>query len=199
MKIFVITGSSGVGKSHLVHELTKQGIYPLEVYTDRVRRPTEVRDADRVFLSPSEFSQISKEFLYWFEFQGNRYGYKRSDIQRLENQGASLCFNIPPIYLPGLLKEMPRAVAIFLTVETENFGMLSERMVKRDISPQDSPQVKIAKMNKIRNRIDLARNEVGEYRDIQQALSANPLSRTFVIRNDQTLYDEVLPYISKIK
>ncbi len=199
MKIFVITGPSGVGKSHLVHELTKQGIYPLEVYTDRVRRPTEGRDADRVFLSPSEFSQTSEEFLYWFEFQNNHYGYKRSDVQRLKNQGSSLCFNIPPIYLPGLLKKIPRAVTIFLTVETENFSMLFERMVRRDISPQDDPLVKIAKMNIIKDRIDFARNGVGDYHMVQQALSANPLSRTFVIRNDKTIYDEALPYISKIK
>ncbi len=199
MNIFVIAGPSGVGKSHLIHELTKRGIYPLEVYTDRVRRPTEKVITDRVYLSRSEFDRAGEEFLYWFEFQGSRYGYKRSDIQRLEQQNNSLCFNITPTHLPELLKVLPRAVVIFLMVKLENFGMLFERMVKREVSLKDSAGVKAVKMNKIRDRLDFARKEVDNYRNIQKVLSGNPLGRIFVVRNNDTLYEEVLPYILKLK
>ncbi len=86
----MITGSSGVGKTHLIHELTSLGIYSLEVYTDRSRRPSEKRTTDRVYLTKKEFISNADEFLYWFEFQGNRYGYKKADIERQKRLNSTI-------------------------------------------------------------------------------------------------------------
>ena len=198
MKIFVITGPSGCGKSHLVNELCQKGVYPLEVYTDRLRRSSETTVTDRVYLTSTEFTNTLGEFLYWFEFQGNRYGYKLFDIETQSAQNKSICFNITPTDLIPLLKKLPHAITIYLSVDINNFDMLFERIIKRELSPTDTKENKDAKVAKIKNRLDYAKKELESFTKIQQELLQNPLSKVFTIIDDTTLYNEVLPYIIKL-
>ncbi len=191
MKIFVITGPSGVGKTHLVNELAKRGIHPLNVYTDRSKRPSEEEITDRVYLSKEEFDIELDGFLYWFEFQGNRYGYKADEIEEQKRIGKSICFNITPTHLRFLIEKLPEAVVIYLHTPKEDFHLLFRRMVERDISQGDSDEVREAKIRSIESRLNFALDEMEKEGDI----GPNPKSRRFLIQGDRVLYDEVIPYV----
>lgn len=191
MKIFVITGPSGVGKTHLVNELAKHGIYPLNVYTDRDKRPSEEEITDRAYLSKEEFDIELNSFLYWFEFQGNRYGYRADEIEEQKKIGKSTCFNITPTHLKFLVEKLPEAVVIYLHTPKEDFHLLFKRMVERDISQGDSDEVRESKIRSIEARLNFALDEMEKEGDI----GLNPESRRFLIKDDKVLYEEVIPYI----
>lgn len=197
MYTFVITGPSGSGKTHLIHELTSLGVYPLEVYTDRKRRPTEKKSTDRVYSTKEEFNSTLSEFLYFFEFQGNRYGYKKSDIEKQRTVGKSICFNIPPSFLPDILDRLPEAIVIYLYVDERHFPMLFDRMLKRDLSERESKSQEKIKVKKIEERLKHAKRELEGLTNIRKAALQNPKSRIFNISNDENLYKEVIPYIKK--
>ncbi|MDO8488314.1 MAG: hypothetical protein Q7S31_03290 [bacterium] len=196
MEIIVISGPSGIGKSHLIAELSRQGVYPLKVYTDRDRRPTESAFSDRVHLSKSAFDNSLQDFLYWFEFQNNRYGYKKSDIDKHRQQNTHIAFNIPASYLPQLLEKIPEAMVIYLNVDG-NFNLIKERMIKRDISPDETEEQKQLKLISIQKRLDFAQKELEKLAQIFSTCFGHPKSKIFTIHNDDTLYKEVIPYILK--
>ncbi|MBN1162928.1 hypothetical protein JXA34_04265 [Patescibacteria group bacterium] len=195
MKIFIVSGPSGVGKSHLINELSQKGLYPLEVYTDRKRRPFEGEITDRVYLTHKEFTDSLADFLYWFEFQGNRYGYKTSDIETNRKKSKSVVFNIPLTFLQDVLDKLPEAVVIHLDVDTDNFNMLYARMVARDLSGDETEDDKNQKLSKIKKRLDFAKKEIEEISDLGFITKHDPLSKVFVVKDNSTLYDEVIPYI----
>ena len=133
--------------------------------------------------------------MYWFEFQGNRYGYKKDDIEKQGKLGRSICFNITPTHLKFLLERLPEAVTIYLNTPVEDFDLLFRRMVERDISSGDSEEDREKKVKKIESRLEFALGEAIDYGEIEKVFSLNPMSRSFVVKDDRTLYEEVLPYI----
>ena len=74
-KLFVISGSSGVGKGTVIKDfLSKHPEFRLSIScTTRGKREGEAHGVNYFFLSPDEFKEcISKdEFLEWAEFSGN--------------------------------------------------------------------------------------------------------------------------------
>ena len=198
MKIIIVTGPSGVGKSRPIRELASLGVYPLEVYTDRLRRPTEDQETDRVYLTAEEFDLVLGDFIYWFEFQGSRYGYKKADIEKQKLAGKSVCFNIPPSFLPEILDKLPEATVVYLHAEEKDFNLLFDRMIARDLSDLDSESVKTAKINKIKQRLDFAKRELDQFEALKKAVFRNSLSRVFEISDDEALYRQVIPYLKKI-
>lgn len=173
-------------------------MYPLEVYTDRLRRPTEDQETDRAYLTEAEFDSGLGEYIYWFEFQGSRYGYKKADIEKQKLAGQSVCFNIPPSFLPEILDRLPEAIVVYLHTEEKDFKLLFDRMAARDLSDLDSESVKTAKINKIKQRLDFAKRELERFEALKKAVFRNPLSRIFEISDDEALYRQVIPYLKKI-
>lgn len=198
MNIFIISGPSGVGKSHLVHELEKIGISSIDVYTDRKRRPTEKDVTDRVYMTKEEFDSILTDFLYWFEFQGNRYGYKLQDITDLRRKKLSASLTIPPSFIEKIMKLLPEGIIIHLHVDEKDFSLLSQRMKYRDISELDSQGEKELKNKKIQNRLDFARDELKVHKKIHKLISRGNKGKIFTITNDESLYAEVIPYIRNL-
>ena len=83
-KLFVISGSSGVGKGTVIKEfLKKHPEFKLSVScTTRGKREGETHGVNYFFLTPEEFQNCIKnnEFLEWAEFSGNYYGTKKSFV-----------------------------------------------------------------------------------------------------------------------
>ena len=198
MEVFAITGPSGSGKTHLIHEITSSGVYPLEVYTDRAQRPSEKASPDRVYLTNREFNSSLKEFLYWFEFQENRYGYKRKDIKRQQKLGKAISFNVVPSFLSNIVNKLPEVIVIYLFVDEEHFPMLFDRMLNRDLSGDENKHQKKFKVKKIEERLKYARRELKELKNIREVASQNPKSRIFNISGDDNIYKEVIPYIKEL-
>lgn len=85
-KIFVITGPVGFGCPNVAEMIgITLGIRQVVLYTTRPRRKNEVNGQEFTFVSPDTFFGAfdREEFLWSAEFQGNFYGMKYVDIERM--------------------------------------------------------------------------------------------------------------------
>ena len=116
--LYVISGSSGVGKGTVIKSfLEKHPDFKLSVScTTRAKRPGEEDGKNYFFLSVDEFELCVKndEFLEWAEFSGNRYGTKKAYVQKCLKEGNNLILEIDTKGALNVKKIMPDAVLIFI-------------------------------------------------------------------------------------
>lgn len=117
-KLFVISGSSGVGKGTVIKEfLSKHPEFRLSIScTTRGKREGEAHGVNYFFLSPDEFKECisNDEFLEWAEFSGNHYGTKKAFVQNCLNNGENLILEIDTKGALNVKKIMPEAELIFI-------------------------------------------------------------------------------------
>jgi len=149
-KIFVISGSSGVGKGTVIEGFLKRNPeFSLSIScTTRPMRPGEVDGANYYFLSRSEFEQAVKngEFLEWAEFAGNLYGTRRKNIR--EN-------TILEIDTQGALQvkaKIPDAVLIFIC--PPSLEELEARLRGRGTEDEETIQ---KRLDFVKNELELAK------------------------------------------
>jgi guanylate kinase len=146
--VFVITGTSGEGKSTLARALAER-VSELELAvsaTTRPRRPDEQDARDYYFLNEEEFSRRleSGEFLEWVELpwgEGYRSGTLWSELDRIASEGHSPLLEIETGGALRVRDRVPAAVTIFVTAPsteelerrlrvraTESEGEIEERL-----------------------------------------------------------------------
>jgi guanylate kinase len=146
--VFVITGTSGEGKSTLARALAER-VSELELAvsaTTRPRRPDEQDARDYYFLSEEEFSRRleSGDFLEWVELpwgEGYRSGTLWSELDRIASEGHSPLLEIETGGAIRVRDRVPAAVTIFVTAPsteelerrlrvraTESEGEIEERL-----------------------------------------------------------------------
>ena len=146
--VFVITGTSGEGKSTLARALAER-VSELELAvsaTTRPRRPDEQDARDYYFLSEEEFSRRleSGEFLEWVELpwgEGYRSGTLWSELDRIASEGHLPLLEIETGGALRVRDRVPAAVTIFVTAPsteelerrlrvraTESEGEIEERL-----------------------------------------------------------------------
>jgi guanylate kinase len=146
--VFVITGTSGEGKSTLAKLLVER-VPELELAvsaTTRPRRPGEQDGRDYWFLSEEEFERRLAEggFLEWVELpwgEGYRSGTLWSEIERIAADGHSPLLEIETGGALAVRSRVPDAVTIFVTAPsreeleqrlrsraTESEGEIDERL-----------------------------------------------------------------------
>ena len=117
-KLFVISGSSGVGKGTVIKEfLKKHPDFKLSVScTTRLPREGEINGENYFFLSREEFKERIEngEFLEWAEFSGNIYGTQKSYVERKLAEGKNLILEIDTQGALQVKKAMPEATLIFI-------------------------------------------------------------------------------------
>ncbi|HIS37860.1 TPA: guanylate kinase [Candidatus Scatousia excrementigallinarum] len=117
-KLFVISGSSGVGKGTVLKSfLTKNPNFMLSIScTTRAPRKGEVDGVNYFFLSKDEFQNCidNDKFLEWAEFAGNRYGTKKKYIKQCLEEGKDIILEIDTQGALQVKKQMPEAVLIFI-------------------------------------------------------------------------------------
>lgn len=117
-KLFVISGSSGVGKGTVIKEfLKKHPDFKLSVScTTRTPREGEVDGINYFFLTRDEFKQCIErdEFLEWAEFSGNMYGTQKAYVERKLNEGKNLILEIDTQGALKVKSIMPEAQLIFI-------------------------------------------------------------------------------------
>ena len=133
--LFVISGSSGVGKGTVIKEfLKKHPDFKLSVScTTRGMRLGEVHGENYFFLTQEEFKNCiqNDEFLEWAEFSGNHYGTKKSFVEECLKKGA---LNVKKI--------MPEAVLIFIA--PPSLEELEARLRGRHTETEDAIQKRLA-------------------------------------------------------
>lgn len=117
-KLFVISGSSGVGKGTLLKMLLeKHSELELSISaTTRKPRPGEVDGVNYFFTEREDFEQAveNKEFLEWAEFNGNLYGTKQAWVEKNLYKGRNLILEIETKGALQIKAKLPDTVLIFI-------------------------------------------------------------------------------------
>ena len=144
-KLFVISGSSGVGKGTVIKEfLRKNPEFKLSVScTTRQPREGEIHGENYFFLSKEEFLACIErnEFLEWAQFSGNMYGTQRPYIEEKLRQGKKLILEIDTQGALNVKKIMPDAILIFIL--PPSFEELEARLRGRHTETEEAIQKRL--------------------------------------------------------
>ena len=144
-KLFVISGSSGVGKGTVIKRfLEKHPDYKLSVScTTRNPRDGEVHGINYFFLSRDEFLKCieNNEFLEWAEFSGNMYGTQKAYVEEKLKQGKNLILEIDTQGALNVKKIMPDSTLIFIL--PPSFEELEARLRGRHTETEESIQKRL--------------------------------------------------------
>ncbi len=145
-KLFVISGSSGVGKGTVIKEfLQRHPEFKLSIScTTRGMRDGEVHGKNYFFLSKEEFQNCIKnnEFLEWAEFSGNHYGTKKSFVEDCLNKGDNIILEIDTKGALNVKVLMPEAVLIFIA--PPSLEELESRLRGRHTETEEAIQKRLA-------------------------------------------------------
>jgi guanylate kinase len=189
---FVITGTSGVGKTFLETELEKTGhFFQLPKYTDRLLRPGE-DPLKLVSLSFFDFDYLQKQSAFFFtlEYHGHQYGWKTNDLKF--NLSNTLAITLDS--LKTFLSKNPGFIPILLTVDTARFSLLTDRLKSREHYSSLSVRDQAIIDQKIQERLVLAHQELQQI-DQYISLVKSHHGLAINIQNDQTIFSEVIPKI----
>lgn len=195
MKI-LITGTSGIGKTFLEECLAKNlRFYELPKTTDRKQRPTEKDSKAIKFKSRSEIESNLDLYFFKLKYLGYIYVWEKSDLQKHEN----LVMAVTLESMEKLLKMDLGFIPILLYVSPTNLKLLADRMKARYNYDSLKGQDLVDAKKMLRDRMTLAKIEsvkIQKYIDVIPKY--NKLGRAFEIKDDTTLFNEVIPYIKTL-
>ena len=137
--LIILSGPAGAGKGTLRKRLS--GKIPGMAYsvscTTRERRPGEVEGQDYFFISKNDFAAMimQDDFLEWAEVHGNYYGTRRSDVEKVMNEGRDILLEIDVQGYRQVKSHMPEAIGIFITARS--LGDIEKRLRERGTETQD--------------------------------------------------------------
>lgn len=156
-KLFVISGSSGVGKGTVIKSfLSKHPEFKLSVScTTRSPREGEIHGEHYFFISKDEFisHQEKGEFLEWAEFSGNMYGTLRAYVDKKLSEGKNLILEIDTQGALKVKKVMPEATLIFIL--PPSLEELEARLRGRHTETEDAIQ---KRLNSIKMETENSKN-----------------------------------------
>ncbi|MEU6968753.1 guanylate kinase [Kitasatospora aureofaciens] len=162
LRLTVLSGPSGVGKSTVVAHMRK--MHP-EVWlsvsaTTRHPRPGEKNGVQYHFVDNDEFDKLvaNGELLEWAEFAGNRYGTPRAAVLEKLERGEPVLLEIDLQGARQVRESMPEAQLVFLA--PPSWDELVRRLTGRGTEPQDV----------IERRLEAAKVELAAEREFDTTL-----------------------------
>lgn len=184
-KLFVISGSSGVGKGTVIGGFLKRNPdFKLSIsYTTRKEREGEVDGVNYFFVTRDDFEQSIKdnEFLEWAEFSENYYGTKRAFVEKCLNENRNLILEIETQGALNIKKQMPEAVLIFIA--PPSYQDLEYRLRKRHTESEEA----------IAKRLDFVKLEIEnsqyyDYRIVNDQIDQTIVELEHIIKSEG-IYD----------
>ena len=155
-KLFVISGSSGVGKGTVLKEfMGKNPEFMLSVScTTRSPRKGETDGINYFFITKEEFQKCIDEdkFLEWAEFAGNFYGTKKKYINECLANGKNVILEIDTKGAMQVKRQMPDAVLIFIS--PPSYETLEKRLRGRHTEDETAVQ---KRLEQVKLEIDTAK------------------------------------------
>lgn len=149
-RLFVISGSSGVGKGTVLKEfLARHADFKLSVScTTRQPREGEVDGINYFFLTREKFQECinNNEFLEWAEFSGNLYGTQKAYVERKLAEGKNIILELDTVGALNVKKIMPEACLIFIA--PPSFEELEARLRGRHTETEEAIQKRLASTKK---------------------------------------------------
>lgn len=183
MKNIVIVGTSGVGKTFLEQELESLGIsFQLPKYTNRPQRSGE-NSNKTICISSSEFKNLflSQSFFFTLDYSGYQYGWKKSDLTLYSHLPTTLAITLDS--LEQFLSQNPNFLSVLLTVDSSDLSLLEKRLHSREKLKSE-----------IDRRLNLTRQELIQISKYIKLVNKHR-GLMFYIKNDRTVFDEVIPKI----
>lgn len=157
-RLFVLSASSGTGKTTLAHELLKRdkNLVASVSYTTRRPRPNERHRTDYYFVTHGEFLRKKKKngFLEWANVFGKYYGTPKKEVEALLRRGRDVLLVIDVQGAKKVKKVRPDAVFIFLSPPSK--AELKKRLQKRGTESREE----------IEHRFKVATRELKELNDM---------------------------------
>lgn len=175
-KLFVLSGSSGVGKGTVLKGfLDKNPNFMLSIScTTRKPRQGEVDGVNYFFISKEDFKNCieNDKFLEWAEFAGNFYGTKKKYINQCLQEGKDIILEIDTQGALQVKKQMPEAVLIFIC--PPSYETLENRLRGRHTEDEETIQKRLEQV-----KVELERAEKFDYKIVNDNLedAINELSR----------------------
>lgn len=132
-KLFVISASSGTGKTTLAQALLQsdKNLIQSISYTTRQPRPNEINGKDYFFVTKSQFYTMRErgDFLEWANVFGRYYGTSRTFVEMHQKLGKDVLLLIDVQGAKKVKKLVPNAIYIFLSPPSKD--ELRRRLEKR--------------------------------------------------------------------
>lgn len=152
-RLFVISGSSGVGKGTVIKEFLKRNPgFKLSVScTTRNKRPGEIDGESYHFISRDEFKKgiEDNDFLEWAEFSNNYYGTRKSNIEQALKNGENIILEIETQGAMQVKKQITDAVLIFIA--PPSFEELKKRLEGRQTENPEAIRTRLAQAEREQN------------------------------------------------
>ena len=179
-KLFVISGSSGVGKGTVIKEFLKRNTnYKLSVScTTRNPRAGEVHGENYFFLTRDEFKACIErnEFLEWAEFSGNMYGTQRPYIEEKLAQGKNIILEIDTQGALKVKKIMPEAILIFIL--PPSFEELEARLRGRHTETEEAIQKRLES-----TKLEMENSKAFDYQVVNDSIENAVLHLEQIMKN----------------
>ena len=131
--LLVLSGPSGIGKTHLIGILSAYGFASVVMTTTRKPRVGEKHGVDYEFLSHEDYMRGISETNDFFmdnHFLGNHYGIRRSAVQSVWNRCLIPVLVIYMTVIDQVVNEFPFAKKVFLY--PSSLDIIKERLSLRD-------------------------------------------------------------------
>lgn len=166
-KLFVVSGSSGVGKGTVLKKfLDKNPDFMLSIScTTRAPREGEVDGVNYFFMTKDDFKNCinNDKFLEWAEFAGNFYGTKKKFINQCLEEGKNIILEIDTQGALKVKKQMSDAVLIFIC--PPSLEALENRLRGRHTEDEETIQKRLKEVKE-----ELKRAENFDYKIINDNL-----------------------------
>lgn len=181
-KLFVISGSSGVGKGTVIKRLLeKNPDFELSVScTTRNKREGEIDGVHYHFMSKENFMNAIKndEFLEWAEFSGNCYGTNKKFVEQALNENKKIILEIETQGAMQVKEKFENAVLIFIL--PPNLEELEKRLRGRGTESEDAIQ---KRLNTVKSEMINAKKF--DYTVINDVIEDTVIKIEDIIKNEQ--------------
>ncbi len=141
--LFVISGSSGVGKSTILKQI--MGMIPNLQFsvsaTSRAPREGETNGVQYFFVTEDAFKQMIQQgaFIEYDYHMGNYYGTLKSEILNKTKEGPMI-LDVEPVGAMRVKEIFPEAILIY--VAPPSLDVLEQRIRKRNDTPEEQIQLR---------------------------------------------------------